>query len=220
MSQYCPFSRIFLGKMFPATNPLSWLSMFEAGQGWTKGRFTRSSKLFVALMSGGFQRTSFFCFPINLSSKWLESLILSLEPLSYKPSSHPPSVVTAQRDSCPELWDVISTLQAAAHHICFYCRVRLVLRDYKHHPHLRISVYRHWRHSPGVNCLMQWVTDTTRTGRGKLFLSGCLALAQQQPALLCSVLLPASQENKGFRSRFACWLVSFQPWATALPHPD
>ncbi|XP_074892167.1 poly(A)-specific ribonuclease PNLDC1 isoform X5 [Buteo buteo] len=33
--------------------------------------------------------------------------------------------------------------------------VRLVLRDYKHHPHLRISVYRHWRHSPRVNCLLQ-----------------------------------------------------------------
>ncbi|XP_052640791.1 poly(A)-specific ribonuclease PNLDC1 isoform X1 [Harpia harpyja] len=33
--------------------------------------------------------------------------------------------------------------------------VRLVLRDYKHHPHLRISVYRHWRHSPHVNCLLQ-----------------------------------------------------------------
>ncbi|XP_029877082.1 poly(A)-specific ribonuclease PNLDC1 isoform X3 [Aquila chrysaetos chrysaetos] len=33
--------------------------------------------------------------------------------------------------------------------------VRLVLRDYKHHPHLRISVYRHWRHSPLVNCLLQ-----------------------------------------------------------------
>ncbi|KFO89536.1 Poly(A)-specific ribonuclease PARN-like domain-containing protein 1, partial [Buceros rhinoceros silvestris] len=33
--------------------------------------------------------------------------------------------------------------------------VKLVLRDYKHHPHLRISVYRHWRHSPRVNCLLQ-----------------------------------------------------------------
>ncbi|NXD76651.1 PNDC1 ribonuclease, partial [Halcyon senegalensis] len=33
--------------------------------------------------------------------------------------------------------------------------VRLVLRDYKHHPHLRVSVYRHWRHSPCVNCLLQ-----------------------------------------------------------------
>ncbi|NXG73113.1 PNDC1 ribonuclease, partial [Baryphthengus martii] len=33
--------------------------------------------------------------------------------------------------------------------------VRLVLRGYKHHPHLRISVYRHWRHSPLVNCLLQ-----------------------------------------------------------------
>ncbi|KAM6355214.1 poly(A)-specific ribonuclease PNLDC1 [Podargus strigoides] len=33
--------------------------------------------------------------------------------------------------------------------------VRLVLRDYKHHPHLQVSVYRHWRHSPPVNCLLQ-----------------------------------------------------------------
>ncbi|KFQ17116.1 Poly(A)-specific ribonuclease PARN-like domain-containing protein 1, partial [Merops nubicus] len=33
--------------------------------------------------------------------------------------------------------------------------VRLVLRDYQHHPHLRISIYRHWRHSPRVNCLLQ-----------------------------------------------------------------
>ncbi|NXN21313.1 PNDC1 ribonuclease, partial [Nycticryphes semicollaris] len=33
--------------------------------------------------------------------------------------------------------------------------VRLVLRDYKHHPRLRVSIHRHWRHSPGVNCLLQ-----------------------------------------------------------------
>eukprot|EP00075_Anas_platyrhynchos_P004422 XP_012951605.2 poly(A)-specific ribonuclease PNLDC1 isoform X1 [Anas platyrhynchos] len=33
--------------------------------------------------------------------------------------------------------------------------VRRVLRNYKHHPHLQISVYRHWRHSPRVNCLLQ-----------------------------------------------------------------
>ncbi|XP_054018730.1 poly(A)-specific ribonuclease PNLDC1 [Dryobates pubescens] len=33
--------------------------------------------------------------------------------------------------------------------------VRFVLRDFKHHPHLRISVYRHWRHSPQVNCLLR-----------------------------------------------------------------
>ncbi|NWS17426.1 PNDC1 ribonuclease, partial [Pachyramphus minor] len=36
-----------------------------------------------------------------------------------------------------------------------YKHVRLVLRDYKHHPHLQVSVYRHWRHSPRVNCLLQ-----------------------------------------------------------------
>uniref|UniRef100_A0A8C5TVV1 PARN like, ribonuclease domain containing 1 n=1 Tax=Malurus cyaneus samueli TaxID=2593467 RepID=A0A8C5TVV1_9PASS len=32
-----------------------------------------------------------------------------------------------------------------------YKHVRLVLRDYRHHPHLQVSVYRHWRHSPSVN---------------------------------------------------------------------
>ncbi|NXF82304.1 PNDC1 ribonuclease, partial [Sclerurus mexicanus] len=36
-----------------------------------------------------------------------------------------------------------------------YKQVRLVLRDYKHHPHLQVSVYHHWRHSPFVNCLLQ-----------------------------------------------------------------
>ncbi|NXJ59407.1 PNDC1 ribonuclease, partial [Rostratula benghalensis] len=33
--------------------------------------------------------------------------------------------------------------------------VRLVLRDYKRHPRLRVSIHRHWRHSPRVNCLLQ-----------------------------------------------------------------
>ncbi|KAM7027906.1 poly(A)-specific ribonuclease PNLDC1 [Passerculus sandwichensis] len=36
-----------------------------------------------------------------------------------------------------------------------YKQVRRVLRDYRHHPHLQVSVYRHWRHSPSVNCLLQ-----------------------------------------------------------------
>ncbi|XP_064564189.1 poly(A)-specific ribonuclease PNLDC1 isoform X3 [Zonotrichia leucophrys gambelii] len=36
-----------------------------------------------------------------------------------------------------------------------YKQVRHVLRDYRHHPHLQVSVYRHWRHSPSVNCLLQ-----------------------------------------------------------------
>ncbi|NWI95336.1 PNDC1 ribonuclease, partial [Pitta sordida] len=36
-----------------------------------------------------------------------------------------------------------------------YKQVRRVLRRYKHHPQLQVSVYRHWRHSPGVNCLLQ-----------------------------------------------------------------
>ncbi|XP_074752726.1 poly(A)-specific ribonuclease PNLDC1 isoform X2 [Athene noctua] len=39
-------------------------------------------------------------------------------------------------------------------------QVRLVLRDYKNHPHLRISVYRHWRHSPLVNCLLHTVENS------------------------------------------------------------
>jgi len=33
MSQCCMFSRIFLGKIFPASIPLFWLSVSEAGQG-------------------------------------------------------------------------------------------------------------------------------------------------------------------------------------------
>ncbi|XP_044864349.1 poly(A)-specific ribonuclease PNLDC1 [Mauremys mutica] len=33
--------------------------------------------------------------------------------------------------------------------------VRIVLRDYKAHPNLRISLYRYWRHSPQANCLLQ-----------------------------------------------------------------
>ncbi|NXF04667.1 PNDC1 ribonuclease, partial [Smithornis capensis] len=36
-----------------------------------------------------------------------------------------------------------------------YKDVRLVQRNYKHHPQLQVSVYRHWRHSPRVNCLLQ-----------------------------------------------------------------
>ncbi|NXP17984.1 PNDC1 ribonuclease, partial [Scytalopus superciliaris] len=36
-----------------------------------------------------------------------------------------------------------------------YKQVRLVLREYRHHPHLQVSIYRHWRHSPFVNCLLQ-----------------------------------------------------------------
>ncbi|NXJ09153.1 PNDC1 ribonuclease, partial [Odontophorus gujanensis] len=36
-----------------------------------------------------------------------------------------------------------------------YKHVVRVLRDYRHHPKLHISVYRHWRHSPNVNCLLK-----------------------------------------------------------------
>ncbi|NXA49184.1 PNDC1 ribonuclease, partial [Nothocercus julius] len=32
---------------------------------------------------------------------------------------------------------------------------RLALRNYKDHPHLQISLYRHWRHSPHVSCLLR-----------------------------------------------------------------
>ncbi|XP_072783024.1 poly(A)-specific ribonuclease PNLDC1 isoform X3 [Taeniopygia guttata] len=58
------------------------------------------------------------------------------------------------RNSCPELWGAVSSLRAELQP-CFHCRVRLVLRDYRRHPHLQVSVYRHWRHSPSVNCLLQ-----------------------------------------------------------------
>ncbi|NXP46707.1 PNDC1 ribonuclease, partial [Heliornis fulica] len=34
-------------------------------------------------------------------------------------------------------------------------RVRLVLRNYKGHPHLQVSVYRYWMHSPRISCLLQ-----------------------------------------------------------------
>lgn len=63
------FSRIFLGRMLPADTPLPWLSVFEVGHGWMKGRSTRSYSLFVALILGGSQRTNSFCSPIDLSSK-------------------------------------------------------------------------------------------------------------------------------------------------------
>lgn len=69
MSQYCTFSRTFLGKMLPADTPLPWLSVFEVGHGWMKGRSTRSCSLFVALILDGFQRINSFCSPIDLSSK-------------------------------------------------------------------------------------------------------------------------------------------------------
>ncbi|XP_059570597.1 poly(A)-specific ribonuclease PNLDC1 isoform X5 [Alligator mississippiensis] len=34
--------------------------------------------------------------------------------------------------------------------------VRVVLEDYKDYPNLRISFYHYWRHSPQVNCLLQF----------------------------------------------------------------
>ncbi|NXT83094.1 PNDC1 ribonuclease, partial [Zapornia atra] len=33
--------------------------------------------------------------------------------------------------------------------------VRLVLRRYKDHPRLQVSIYRHWKHSPHISCLLQ-----------------------------------------------------------------
>ncbi|XP_075409985.1 poly(A)-specific ribonuclease PNLDC1 [Tenrec ecaudatus] len=32
---------------------------------------------------------------------------------------------------------------------------RSILKEYRHHPDLQVSLYRHWRHSPNVNCLLQ-----------------------------------------------------------------
>ncbi|KAF2974377.1 hypothetical protein EK904_009937, partial [Melospiza melodia maxima] len=58
-----------------------------------------------------------------------------------------------KQNRCPELWGAVSSLRAGLK-ACFHCRVRHVLRDYRHHPHLQVSVYRHWRHSPSVNCLL------------------------------------------------------------------
>uniref|UniRef100_A0ABI7Z661 Uncharacterized protein n=1 Tax=Felis catus TaxID=9685 RepID=A0ABI7Z661_FELCA len=33
---------------------------------------------------------------------------------------------------------------------------RSILREYRGHPTLQISLYRYWRHSPDINCLLQW----------------------------------------------------------------
>ncbi|XP_019519302.1 PREDICTED: poly(A)-specific ribonuclease PARN-like domain-containing protein 1 [Hipposideros armiger] len=32
---------------------------------------------------------------------------------------------------------------------------RSILKEYKHHPTLQVTLYRHWRHSPNVNCLLR-----------------------------------------------------------------
>ncbi|XP_007943480.1 poly(A)-specific ribonuclease PNLDC1 [Orycteropus afer afer] len=32
---------------------------------------------------------------------------------------------------------------------------RNVLKEYRHHPDLQVSLYRYWRHSPDINCLLQ-----------------------------------------------------------------
>ncbi|NXB76123.1 PNDC1 ribonuclease, partial [Donacobius atricapilla] len=85
------------------------------------------------------------------------------------PSRHPPALVVHVRG-----WSGLTERQIYQEfkaHCCFdirrlsknqfimlsnkYKHVRLVLRDYRHHPHLQVSVYRHWRHSPSVNCLLQ-----------------------------------------------------------------
>ncbi|NWJ06480.1 PNDC1 ribonuclease, partial [Crypturellus undulatus] len=36
-----------------------------------------------------------------------------------------------------------------------YKHARLALRHYKDHPHLQVSLYRHWRHSPHISCLLR-----------------------------------------------------------------
>ncbi|XP_021562851.1 poly(A)-specific ribonuclease PNLDC1 [Carlito syrichta] len=33
--------------------------------------------------------------------------------------------------------------------------VRIILKEYRGHPTLRVSLYRHWRHSPNISCLLQ-----------------------------------------------------------------
>ncbi|KAI4539106.1 hypothetical protein MG293_010498 [Ovis ammon polii] len=43
---------------------------------------------------------------------------------------------------------------------------RSILKEYKCHPTLRISLYHYWRHSPNVNCLLQ--TDTVVQARVKI----------------------------------------------------
>nr|XP_020842388.1 poly(A)-specific ribonuclease PNLDC1 isoform X1 [Phascolarctos cinereus] len=33
--------------------------------------------------------------------------------------------------------------------------VRIVLQEYRHHPDLQVTLYRYWRHSPNINCILQ-----------------------------------------------------------------
>lgn len=222
MSQYCTFSRIFLGKMLLAITPLPWLFMSEAGQGWQRDRFTKSLRL-VALMSDAFQRTSSFCSPINTSSKWSESLNFQSFFSSAPGLCRTLSLLwqLLDRNSCPELWGAVRSLRAELKP-CFHCSVRLVLRDYRHHPHLQVSVYRHWRHSPSVNCLLQWVVGAREWGGGgvEAFLSGLRPWhSSSLPAAVFAVssCQPLGGTGDSEAGLFANWLlVSFQPWATGL----
>ncbi|XP_072850782.2 poly(A)-specific ribonuclease PNLDC1 isoform X2 [Pogona vitticeps] len=44
--------------------------------------------------------------------------------------------------------------------------VRMILREYKTHPSLKISVYHHWKHSPQVKCLLQMKSLAEEGGKG------------------------------------------------------
>ncbi|KAB0359759.1 hypothetical protein FD754_003915 [Muntiacus muntjak] len=45
-------------------------------------------------------------------------------------------------------------------------RTRSILREYKCHPTLRVSLYRYWRHSPNINCLLQLLRPWDFPGKG------------------------------------------------------
>ncbi|EPY85238.1 poly(A)-specific ribonuclease-like domain containing protein [Camelus ferus] len=42
---------------------------------------------------------------------------------------------------------------------------RSVLKEYRGHPTLRVSLYRYWRHSPNINCLLQFTLGSLCTFR-------------------------------------------------------
>lgn len=212
MSQYCTFSRIFLGKMLLAIIPLPWLFMSEAGQGWQRDRFTKSLRLVVALMSDGFQRTSSFCSPINTSSKWSESLnFQSFFPLLR--AFVPPSLC------CDSSWIEIPALSCeCCKKPAGWAQAVLSLQSQARPAELQAPP------SPAGLCLSPLEALAERelpaavscgsTGMGR---RGCgsipfrtKALAQQQPAScrVCSVLLPAPRRSRGLRSRFVCQLTA------------
>lgn len=117
------------------------------------------------------------------------------------------------RNCCPELWGAVSSLRAELKP-CFHCSVRLVLRDYRHHPHLQVSIYRHWRHSPSVNCVLQWVGEHGN-GAGASIPFRAEALAQKQPAM-CLQCAPASPSEEQGTEKKVC-LLSGCSWADFSP---